>query len=115
MTMNILIKLEDNLRIFGTTNGIITDENVDFMENYILTLPKEIKCRFALNLHNVKQISIKLMEFIKKFQTMLCCLNSDILAYFMLTKSVNYLKVYVSEPDLIEDRRRILKREFFVV
>ena len=115
MTMNILIKSEDNLRIFGTTNGTITDENVDFMENYILTMPKETNCKFAINLHNVKKISEKLMEFIKKFQTMLCCLNSDILAYFMLTKAVNYLKVYVSEGDLIEDRRRLLKREFFVV
>ena len=113
--MNILIKLEENLRIFGSVNGVITDENVNFMENYILTIPKEAKCKFAINLHNVKEISKKLMEFIRKFETMLCCLSADILAYFMLTKAVNYLKVYVSEGDLIEDRRRILKREFYLV
>ena len=113
--MNILIKLEENLRIFGTINGIITDEIVEFMENYILTMPKEVNCKFAINLHNVKKISKKLMEFIKKFQTMLCCASADILAYFMLTKTVNYLRVYVSEGDLIEDRRRILKREFHLV
>ena len=113
--MNILIKMEDNIRIFGSINGIITDDNVDFMENYILNMPKEIDCKFAINLYNVKEISKKLMEFIKKFQTMLCCLSSDILTYFMLTKAVNYLKVYVSENDLIEDKRRILKREFYLV
>ena len=38
MTMNILIKLEDNLRIFGSIDGTITDENIDFMENYIFYL-----------------------------------------------------------------------------
>ena len=113
--MNILIRMEDNIRIFDSINGIITDENVDFMENYILTMPKEIKCKYAINLHNFKEISKRLIEFIKKFQTMLCCLSADILTYFMLTKAVNYLKVYVSEGDLIEDRRRILKREFRLV
>ena len=113
--MNISIKMEDNIRIFGSYNGIITDENVDFMENYILTMPKEINCKYAINLYNVKEISKKLMEFIKKFQTMLCCLSADMLTYFMLTRTVNYLKVYISEGDLIEDRRRILKREFYLV
>ena len=63
--MNILIRHEENLRIFGSVNGVITDENVNFMENYILTIPKEAKCKFAINLHNVKEISKKQDAYLK--------------------------------------------------
>lgn len=113
--LTILIKLEEDLRIFGFTNGEITEENVEYMEKYIETMPKMFKLRYAINFANVKKVCAKFYEFLNKFRTMICSLNADLLTYFMLSGIVNHIPVYLSEGDLIENRRQVVKRNFYIV
>lgn len=113
--MNILIKQEDDLRIFGFTNDEITEENVEYMEKYIETMPKTFNLRYAINFANIKKVCAKFYEFLKKFRTMICSLNADLLTYFMLSGIVNHVSVYLSEGDLIDNRRQVVKRNFYIV
>ncbi len=113
--LTILIKLEDDLRIFDFTNDEITEENVEYMTRYIETMPKMFKCRYAVNFAKIKKVCAKFYEFLRKFRTMICSLNADLLTYFMLSGIVNHIPVYLSEGDLIDNRRQVVKRNFYIV
>lgn len=71
--------------------------------------------KFALNLNKVKKIDDSFFDFMKKTKCSICGISHSVLAYFSIRNTINFTPIYLSVDDFIQNKRRIVKRNFKIL